>query len=246
MLNLFFSPLLSPSQRHITKAEQRFLLHSLYLPANAGRSTTERRPACGRVSSHMRSYLVPRSLTSKESVVFLLRLRCNRLLRRQHCSSLCLQSEGHEHVANIASALGHFFVGFLAVFGRHNIPSPHFASKVSYSASPQTFAECSRSASCCCAASALLLGQKPRRVFLDFEHPIRQFPTSCNLLELLQALIEVIDSRPRIVLLAAASNATVGREQRYHRPRIDNLSRFSGSFQLKNICFNGCCYSHVL
>ena len=27
----------------------------------------------------------------------------NRLLRRQHCSSLCLQSEGHEHVANMAS-----------------------------------------------------------------------------------------------------------------------------------------------
>ena len=39
---------------------------------------------------------------------------------------------------------------------------------------------------------------------------------------------KVIDSRPRIVLLAAASNATVGREQRYLRPRIDNLSRFSG------------------
>ena len=45
----------------------------------------------------------------------------NRLLRRQHCSSLCSKSEGHEHVANIASALGHIFVGFLAVFGRHNI-----------------------------------------------------------------------------------------------------------------------------
>jgi len=47
----------------------------------------------------------------------------------------------------------------------------------------------------------------------------------------LQALIEVIDSRPRIVLLAATSNATVGREQRYLRPRIDNLSRFSGSLK---------------
>ena len=76
----------------------------------------------------------------------------NRLLRRQHCSSLCSQSEGHEHVANIANALGHDFVGFLAVFGRHNIRAPHFASKVSYSASPQTFAECSRSAPCCDAA----------------------------------------------------------------------------------------------
>ena len=61
----------------------------------------------------------------------------NRLLRRQHCSSLCLQSEGHEHVANMASALGHDFVGFLAVYSRHNIRGPHFASKVSYSASPQ-------------------------------------------------------------------------------------------------------------
>ena len=36
----------------------------------------------------------------------------NRLLRRQHCSSLCLQSEGHEHVANMSSVLGNYFVGF--------------------------------------------------------------------------------------------------------------------------------------
>ena len=48
--------------------------------------------------------------------------------------------------ANMYSALGHDFVGFLAVFGRHNIRPPHFASKVSYSAAPQTFAEGSRSA----------------------------------------------------------------------------------------------------
>ena len=108
----------------------------------------------------MRSCLVSRSLTSKESIVFLLRLRCNRLLRRQHCSSLCLQSEGHEHVANMASALGQDLVGFGAVFGRHNMRSPHFASKVSYSASPQTFAECSRSASL------------PTLIFLNFEHPL--------------------------------------------------------------------------
>ena len=38
----------------------------------------------------------------------------NRLLRRQHCSSLCSQSEGHEHIANMASALGHDFDGFSA------------------------------------------------------------------------------------------------------------------------------------
>ena len=48
----------------------------------------------------------------------------HRLLRRQHCSSLCLQSEGHEHVANMVSALAHDFVRFLAVFGRHNIRPP--------------------------------------------------------------------------------------------------------------------------
>ena len=94
-----------------------------------------------------------------------------RFLRRQHCSSLCLQSEGHEHVANMASALAHDFVGFLAVFGHHNIRGPHFASKVNYSASPQTFAKCSRSASCCYAATAMLFGQKRVKIFLEFEHP---------------------------------------------------------------------------
>ena len=72
----------------------------------------------------------------------------NRLLRRQHCSSLCLQSEGHEHVANIASALGHIFVGFLARAWPPQYSPPHFASKVSYSASPQASAKCSRDAPC--------------------------------------------------------------------------------------------------
>ena len=38
----------------------------------------------------------------------------NRLLRRQHCSSLCEQSEGHEHIANMVSAPEHYFVGFSA------------------------------------------------------------------------------------------------------------------------------------
>ena len=83
----------------------------------------------------------------------------NRLLRRQHCSSLCSQSEGHEHIANMTSALGHDFVGFFAVFGRHNIRPPHFASKVSYSASPQTSAKCPRGAPCSDAAIAMLFGQ---------------------------------------------------------------------------------------
>ena len=63
----------------------------------------------------------------------------NRLLRRQHCSSLCSQSEGHEHVANMTSALGHDFVGFSARAWPPQYSPPHFASKVSYSASPQGF-----------------------------------------------------------------------------------------------------------
>ena len=86
----------------------------------------------------------------------------NRLLRRQHCSSLCSQSEGHEHAANMASALGHDFVGFLAVFGRHNIRPPHFASKVSYSASPQSFATCTRIVlgSCRCENRRVVVGDR--------------------------------------------------------------------------------------
>ena len=78
----------------------------------------------------------------------------NRLLRRQHCSSLCSQSEGHEHVANMTSALGHDFDGFSARAWPPQYSPPHFASKVSYSASPQGFTECSGSASCSGAAIA--------------------------------------------------------------------------------------------
>ena len=86
----------------------------------------------------------------------------HRLLRRQHCSSLCEQSEGHEHVANMTIALAHDFVGFLAVFGRHNIRPPHFASKVSYSASPQSFATCTRIVlgSCRCENRRVVVGDR--------------------------------------------------------------------------------------
>jgi len=38
----------------------------------------------------------------------------------------------------MANALAHDVVGFLALFGRHNIRPPHFASKVSYSAAPHS------------------------------------------------------------------------------------------------------------
>ena len=100
-----------------------------------------------------------------------------------HCNVLCGASivahfarkvRATNTFANMYSALGHDFVGFLAVFGRHNIRPPHFASKVSYSASPQTFAECSRGASCCSAAPPCYLAQNRAEIFLDFEHPIYQ------------------------------------------------------------------------
>ena len=95
----------------------------------------------------------------------------NRLLRRQHCSSLCSQSEGHEHVANMASAQRHNLVGFLAVFGRHNIRPPHFASKVSYSVlrlkPTPVFARCPLQR----CRTRLLFAQKRAEIFLDFERP---------------------------------------------------------------------------
>ena len=69
---------------------------------------------------------------------------------------------------------------FRFVLGRRNIRPPHFASKVSYSASPQTFAECSRSATCCYATTAMLFGEKhPKEeilrlftIFLTFGIPL--------------------------------------------------------------------------
>ncbi len=64
------------------------------------------------------------------------------------CSSLCSQSEGHEHVANMVNALGYNLVIFQLMLGRRNIRPPHFASKVSYSASPQGIVEYSRIAPC--------------------------------------------------------------------------------------------------
>ena len=48
-----------------------------------------------------------------------------------------------------------------------NIRPPHFASKVSYSASPQTSAKCPRGAPCSDAATAMF-GKKPRIDFSVF------------------------------------------------------------------------------
>ena len=155
--------------------------------ANAVPRSTASRPTFARVSSSVRSCLVPRSLKSSKMEGRRITLGAsrwnvkywhtpllwsfalhNRLLRRQHCSSLCEQSEGYEHVANMTSALAHDFVEFLAGFGRHNIRPPHFASKVSYSASPQTSAKCPRSAPCSDATFAMLFASKPRKDFSKF------------------------------------------------------------------------------
>ena len=107
----------------------------------------------------------------------------NRLLRRQHCSSLCSQSEGHEHVANMTNALGHNFVDFQLVLGRHNIRPPHFASKVSYSASPQASAKCSRDAPCSDAALACyLLKNEPKFSWILNTLP-RTLPWATDLLD---------------------------------------------------------------
>ena len=62
----------------------------------------------------------------------------------------------------MTNALGHDFVGF-SVLVRHNIRPPHFASKVSYSASPQASTKCPRDAPCSDAALACyLLKNEPK------------------------------------------------------------------------------------
>ena len=170
-----------------------FSLHSLFLSVHAGPDATVSAPRRERASfadkyrgtggcSKSRKIKIGREATaplkgrafkieiSKVSGSALVAEICadphNRLLRRQHCSSLCLQSEGHEHVANMTNALGHDFVGF-SVLVRHNIRPPHFASKVSYSASPQASAKCSRDAPCSDAALACyLLKNEPKSFWI--------------------------------------------------------------------------------
>ena len=45
----------------------------------------------------------------------------------------------------MTNALAHDIFGFLAVLGRRKIRPPHFASKVSYSAAPQSELQCNAS-----------------------------------------------------------------------------------------------------
>ena len=102
----------------------------------------------------------------------------NHLLRRQHCSSLCSQSEDHEHVANMTNALGHDFVVFSARAWPPQYSPPHFARKVSYSASPQGFVAPYYLAKAQVFFENLnplpfrgAIASLPILSFLDFEHP---------------------------------------------------------------------------
>ena len=97
----------------------------------------------------------------------------NRLLRRQHCSSLCSQSEGHEHVANMTSALGHDFVGFLA----HTWPPQYSPPSLCEQSELQCFAPGLRQMSARCPFAAMspslcYLAQSRADIFLDSEYPI--------------------------------------------------------------------------
>ena len=82
----------------------------------------------------------------------------NHLLRRQHCSSLCSQSEGYEHVANMTKALEHDFVGFSVRAWTPQYSSPSLCEQSEL----QCFAPELR---------RTLLFSKKRKDFLNFEHP---------------------------------------------------------------------------
>ena len=99
----------------------------------------------------------------------------NRLLRRQHCSSLCSQSEGHEHVANMASALGHNFVGFSARAWSPQYSPPSLCEQSEL----QCFAPGLRQMSAWCPLQLcrtryVVWFKTAQRFFLGFEHPTFQ------------------------------------------------------------------------
>ena len=99
----------------------------------------------------------------------------NRLLRRQHCSSLCSQSEGHEHVANMTNALGHDFVGFLD----HAWPPQYSSPSLCEQSELQCFAPGLRQMSARCPLQRChtryaICSQNRTDIFLDFEHPTQR------------------------------------------------------------------------
>ena len=98
----------------------------------------------------------------------------NRLLQRQHCSSLCSQSEGHEHIANMTNALGHDFVGFSA----RAWPPQYSPPSLCEQSELQCFAPGLRQMSARCPLQRChtryaICSQNRTDIFLDFEHPLR-------------------------------------------------------------------------
>ena len=99
----------------------------------------------------------------------------NRLLQRQHCSSLCSQSEGHEHIANMTNALGHDFVGFSA----RAWPPQYSPPSLCEQSELQCFAPGLRqmSARCPllrCHTRYAICSQNRTDTFLNFEHPTQR------------------------------------------------------------------------
>ena len=98
---------------------------ALCLPANAGADASERGSRRKRIWGQRRTRLGADTSASAPRFA-----DGHREPGKRH---------GSEHVANMTNALGHDFVGFSARAWPPQYSPPHFASEVSYSASPQGF-----------------------------------------------------------------------------------------------------------
>ena len=89
-----------------------------YTLSICGRESCCSRPKVTRLAAEGSATRGRKSITWYRLPMRILKGRITRFLWRRrgakHCSSLCLQSEGHEHVANMTSAPGHDFVVFSA------------------------------------------------------------------------------------------------------------------------------------
>ena len=135
----------------------------------------------------------------------------NHLLRRQHCSSLCSQSEGHEHVANMTNALGHDFVGFSVRAWPPQYSSPSLCEQSEL----QCFAPGLR--------RTFYLAKT--QIVLDFEHPTLQgrCRLSTNLLGvwILNILPRKSNFSPRKSSLSPQKSLTLHKQKNPHNPMSD-------------------------
>ena len=134
----------------------------------------------------------------------------NRLLRRQHCSSLCSQSEGHEHVANMTSALGHDFVGFSA----RAWPPQYSPPSLCEQSELQCFAPGLRQMSARCPFAAMspplcYLAQTRADIFLYSEYPTP---------------MPVGEHRPRCERTTSQIRSCLGPDAVVSRPRFGRAS----------------------